>query len=143
MPIEPKFIPIRVRGRSIMRKSIGLLIATVLAVGLLCAPASAQDDDDDDDRGTWNPIPLILFSGGSVSTKSSPSLKGNVQNPRRGGLSVHNPSVRLNAAPWPGRRAIAEQAQMMRASRPLLHPAGARHVLHPVGARHVGFGRRF
>ena len=133
MPIEPKFIPIRVRGRSITRKSVGLLTATLLAVGLVCAPASAQTDDDEDDkRGAW--IPIILFAGAVGSTKSSPSLKGNFQDLGRGGPRVHNPGVRLNAAPWPGRRAIAGQAQMMRTSRPLLHPAGARHV---------GFGRRF
>ena len=142
MPIEPKSIPIRVRGRSILRKSVGLLIATLLAVGLACAPASAQNDDDDDDhRGAW--IPILVFAGGVGNTKSPQSLKSNFRNPGRDGLRVHNPGVRLNAAPWPGRSAIAGQVQMMRTSRPLLHPAGARHVLHPVGARHVGLGRRF
>ena len=139
MPIEPKFVPICVRhvmhssivlrGRSIMTRSVGLLIATVLAVGLVCAPASAQTDDDDDDkRGTF--IPIAIFSIGS--TKSS--LKGNFRDLSQRGPRVHSPGVRPNAAPWPGRRAIAGQAQMMRTGRPLLHPAGARHV---------GLGRRF
>ena len=117
------------RGRSIMTRSVGLLIATVLAVGLVCAPASAQTDDDDDDKkGTF--MPIVIFSIGS--TKSS--LKGNFRDPSQRGPRVHNPGVRPNAAPWPGRRVIAGQAQMMRTSRPLLHP---------VGARHVGLGRRF
>lgn len=139
MPIEPKSIPIHalhsrigICGKSIMSKSVGLLIATVLAVGLACAPASAQNsDDDDDDGGVW--IPILIFSGAVGNTKSPQSLKGDAQNPGRGGLRVHNPGVRLNAAPWPGRRAMAGQVQMMR-TRPALYPAGARQV---------GLGRRF
>ena len=118
------------RGKSIMTRSVGLLIATVLAVGLVCAPASAQTDDDDDDKRGGAFIPIAIFSIGS--TKSS--LKGSFRDLSQHGPRVHNPGVRPNAAPWPGRRAIAGQAQMMRTSRPLLHPAGARHV---------GLGRRF
>ena len=132
MPIEPKFVPDLFRGRSIMSKSVGLMIATVLAVGLVCAPASAQDssDDDDDRGGVW--IPILVFSG-AAGTKSP--QHGNFRtNPGRGGPRLLNPGLRQTASPWPGRRVIAGYAPNMR-TRPL--------QLYPGGVKHVGLGRRF
>ena len=129
MPIEPKF-----RGRSVMRKSAALLLTTLLAVGLMCAPASAQTDDDDDEPGAWIPIPVFVGIVGT-GTQSSPSQKGNFRaNLDRGGPRVHNPSVRLSATSRLGRIAIAEQRQFRPTRPPLLYPARARHL---------GLGRRF
>lgn len=132
MPIEPKFVPGLFRGRSIMRKSAGLMIATVLAVGLVCAPASAQnsDDDDDDKGGAW--IPILVFSG--IVGSKSPQPGNFRTNPGRGGQRLHNPGLRQTAAPWPGRGVMAGHASNMR-TRPL--------PLYPAGVRHVGLGRRF
>ena len=57
-----------------MNKIAGLLTTTLLAVGLMCAPASAQGDEDDD-KLSGGALAVLLLYG--ASTKSSPWQKGN------------------------------------------------------------------
>jgi hypothetical protein len=76
-----------------MRKSAGLLATTLFVVGLLCAPALAQDDDDDDDKkgGIW--IPILVFAAGADSKSSPQNLRTDLG---RGGPRMVGP----NARPW-------------------------------------------
>lgn len=94
------------RGRSVMRKSAGLLATTLFVVGLLCAPALAQTDDDDDDddkKCCW--IPILVFAGGAGSKSSPQNLRTDLGRggPRMVGPNARPRLVRINATPQMGR----------------------------------------
>jgi hypothetical protein len=79
---------------TITRKTAVLLAITLLAAGLMCAPASAQTDDDDDDD-TWTPIPILIGPVGTVS-KPSPGPHGTFRaDPDRAGRPrLHHQGLR-------------------------------------------------
>jgi hypothetical protein len=114
------------------RQFVGLLTTTLLAVGLFCVPASAQDDDDDEPRTStwwlWSPIYGGAIAGRLPTQSSSPSQKGNFR-PSVGPRPTAQPRRGIDATRslYEGRSARPAMGQMLQT------PNGARPYFPPIG----------